>query len=84
MRVGSSTSEWFPVKEGFRQGCVMSPWLFKIFMDGVVREVNARVMGRGLRLPNRNEREWELNQLLFADDTALVALSDNATCVVID
>ena len=38
-------SEWFPVHVGLRQGCVMSPWLFNINMDGVARKVNARVHG---------------------------------------
>ena len=38
-------SEWFPVNVRLRQGCVMSPWLFNVYMDGVVREVNARVLG---------------------------------------
>ena len=33
-------SEWFPVNVGLRQGCVMSPWLFNVYMDGVVRGVN--------------------------------------------
>ncbi|WP_435331133.1 reverse transcriptase domain-containing protein, partial [Klebsiella pneumoniae] len=54
----------------------MSPWLFDIFMDGVVREVDARMLGRGLRLVNADGGEWSLNQLLFADDIALVADSE--------
>ena len=29
-------SEWFPVNVGFRQGCVISPLLFNVYMDGVV------------------------------------------------
>ena len=33
-----------------RQGRVMSPWLFNMIMDGVVKEVNARMNGRGLEL----------------------------------
>ena len=37
-------SEWFPVNAAFRQRCVMHLWLFKVYMDGVVREVNARVI----------------------------------------
>ena len=41
VRVGNEVSEWFPVRAGLRQGCVMSPWLFNLYMDGVVREVNA-------------------------------------------
>ena len=43
--VGNDVSEWFPVNVGLRQGCVMSPWLFHIYMDGVVRDVNVRVLG---------------------------------------
>ena len=45
--VGNEMSEWFPVRVGLRQGCLMSPWLFNLYTDGVVREVNARVLGRG-------------------------------------
>ena len=43
----------------------MSPWLFNVYMNGVLRE-NVRVLVKGL----------EINQLLFADDTALVADSE--------
>ena len=38
----------FQLNVGLRQGCVMSPWLFNVYMDGVVREVNVRVLGKGL------------------------------------
>ena len=48
--------EWFPVRIGLQQGCVMSPWLFNIYMDGVVREVNALMLGRGLSLVNPEVR----------------------------
>ncbi len=54
----------------------MSPWLFIVYIDGVVREVNARILGRGLSLVNSDGKEWNLNQLLFAGDTALVADSE--------
>ena len=33
----NDVSEWFPVNVGLRQFCVMSPWLFNVHMDGVVR-----------------------------------------------
>ena len=46
VRVGNELSYWFEVKVGLRQGCVMSLWLFNLYIDGVVREVNARVLGR--------------------------------------
>ena len=35
---GNDVSEWFPVNVGLRQGCVISPWLFNVYMDGVVGE----------------------------------------------
>ena len=76
VQVGMSMSEWFPVNVGLRQGCVMSPWLFDVFMDGVVREVNAGVLLIGLELLSVNDGRFEINQLLFADDTKLVAESE--------
>ena len=50
----------------------MPPRLFNVYMDGVVREVNVRVLGKWLELLNANGGRLEINQLLFADDTALV------------
>ena len=41
-----------------------------------MREVNARVLGKGLELLSVNDFSFEINQPLFADDTALVADSD--------
>ena len=41
VRVRNEVSEWFPVRVELRQGCVMLPWLFNLYIDGVVREVNA-------------------------------------------
>ena len=79
IRMGNSASEWFPFGVGLRQVCVMSPWLFNIFMKGVVREVNA-LFGRRLGLVNPDNKESKINQLLFADDTALVADSEEKCC----
>ncbi len=45
-RVGNGVSDRSPVRVGLRQGCVMLPWLFNVYMDGVVREINARMAGR--------------------------------------
>ena len=45
---GNNVSEWFPVNVGLRQGCVFSLWLFYVYMDGVVREGNVRVLWKGL------------------------------------
>ena len=54
-------SERFLVNVGLRQGCVMSPWLFNVYMDGVVREVNVRVPEKGLGLLSANGGRCEIN-----------------------
>ena len=77
-------SEWFPLRVGLRQGCVMSPWLFNLFIDGVVRQVNASVLGHGLGLVDERDYMWELNQLLFADDTVFVADSEEKLCRLVE
>ena len=51
-----------------------------ICMDGVVREVNVRVLGKGLELLSANGGRFEINELLFADDTALLADSEEKLC----
>ena len=83
VRVGNDANEWFPVNVGLRQGCVMSPWLFNPYMDGVVRKVNVRVLGKGPELLSVNGGRFEINRLLFADDTALVADSEEKLCRLI-
>ena len=71
------------MRVGLRQGCVMLPWLFNLYIDGVVREVNARALGRGLKLVVGNDNEWELNHLLFADDTVVVEDSERTLCQLV-
>ena len=46
----------------------------------MVREVNVRVLGKGLELLSANDGRFEINQLLFADATALVAESEEKLC----
>ena len=60
--------------------CLTIFWLFNVYMDGVVRQVNVRVLGKGLELLSANGGRFEVNQLLFADDTALVADSEKKLC----
>ena len=55
-------------------------WMFNLYMDGVVREVNVRVLGKGLELLSEKGGRFEVNQLLLADDTALVADSKEKLC----
>ena len=80
VRVGNDVSDWFLVNVGLRQSCVMYPWLFNVYMDGVVPEVNVRVLGKGFELLSANGGRFEINQLLFADDTALV-LTQRRSCL---
>ncbi len=58
--MGNSVSSWFLVQVGLLQthGC-----LVEIHVDGVVREVNARILGRRSTLVNTGGKEWNLNQL---------------------
>ena len=62
----------------------MSPWLFNVYMNGGVREVNVRVLGKGLELLSANGGRFEINQLLFANDTALVADSEEKLTSCVD
>ena len=55
-------------------------------MDGVVKELIARMLSRGLSLVNVNDddREWNLKHLLFADDTGLVTDSEKKLCQMVE
>ena len=41
----------------------MSPWLFNVYMDGVVRKVNVGMLGKGLELLSVNDGKFEIHQL---------------------
>ncbi len=69
--VNGELSESFNVEVGARQGCVMSPWLFNIYMDGCIREMKARVWDLGARLNVRGV-EQPVVASLYADDTVLL------------
>ena len=53
-------------------------------LAGVVRELNVRVFGKGLELLSANGNRFEINQLLFAGDTALVAASEEKLCRLVN
>ncbi len=52
VKISGEISEHFEIKVGLRQGCVMSPWLFNIYIDGVMREVK----GKGGEVGSKNVR----------------------------
>ena len=66
VRVNGKLSRWFPIYQGVRQGCVMSPWLFNIYIDGIIREAMDDFVG-GVQLSNT-----KVQVLLFADDIVMV------------
>ena len=58
---------------------MMSPWLVNVDMDGVnrvMREMNPRVLWQGLELQSAKISRFEINHVLFADNTAIVADSE--------
>ena len=57
VRTSEGLTEWFEITSGVRQGCVLSPLLFIIYMDRITKEANTE--------PDA------LNELLFADDQSL-------------
>ncbi len=67
-RVGGEFSESFTVELGVKQGCVMSPWLFNIFMGGCIREMKRKVVNVGAKL-RLNGEIWSVTTCLFADDS---------------
>jgi len=72
VRVKGQLSAWFEIKSGVRQGCVMSPWLFNVFMDAVMKEVRMGTRNIGVRL-EVNGNEWRVSDLLYADDVVFMS-----------
>ena len=49
VRVKVGMSERFRIDSGVRQGCIMSPWIFNVYMDAVMKEVKMGMGRRGVR-----------------------------------
>ncbi len=67
VRVEVEFSENFAVEVGVRQGCVMSRWLFNIFLDGCMRKMKCKVGNASAKL-SLNGEVWSVVTCLFADD----------------
>ena len=65
--MGDELTECFDVRQGVRQGCPLSPWLFNVFLDMVAQEARAQFKG-GVCLDN-----CTMQLLMFADNTVLLA-----------
>ncbi len=75
--------ESFNVEVGVRQGCVMSPFLLNIYMDGCIREMDGGVWDLGARLNVRGV-EQPVVVGLYADDTVLLAESEGMLHRIVD
>lgn len=67
--IAGQLTDWFSIETGVRQGCVLSPLLYALFIDGLVKELKA--LGRGIEIENGRK----LCCLLYADDIVLIAES---------
>jgi len=66
VKVDGNITEWFPVDTGVRQGCILSPLLYALFINGLVREINS--LNKGIHIT----QEQKLSALLYADDIVLM------------
>ena len=64
--VNDDKTDRFQIETGVRQGCILSPILFNIFIDGVTKQINRQ--GVGVKIQGR-----DVSILLFADDIVLIA-----------
>ena len=96
VRMGGVVSEWFDVHGGVRQGCVIAPLLFNIYMDFVVRQAMAQMPeGCGVKLAYHADGKLErdgcggggcvelLSVLLYADDMVLLSPSREELVVML-
>ena len=56
VRLDSRGGEYFEVRRGLRQRCVMSPWLFNILFNRLVKQLNEKAMGMRVELRGENGR----------------------------
>ena len=82
VRVKVCESERFRIYRGLRQGCIMSPWLLNVYMDGTMKEVKMGMRMKGVSFLE-DWREWRFPGLLYADDMALCGESDEDLRVMV-
>ena len=70
VRTGHGTTEWFPTGKGARQSCILSPCLFNLYAEYIMRNAGLEEAQTGIKISVRN-----INNLRYADDTTLKAES---------
>ena len=70
VRNGHGTTDWFQIGKGVHQGCILSPCLFNLFIEYIIRNARLEEAQAGIKIAGRN-----INNLRYADDTILMAES---------
>ena len=71
VRTGHGTTEWFQIGKGLRQGCILSPCLFNLYTEYIVRNAGLDEAQAGIKIARRN-----ISNLRYADDTTVMAESE--------
>ena len=71
VRTGHGPTDWFQIGKGVRQGCILSPCLFKLYAEYIMRNAGLEEAQAGIKIARRN-----INNLRYADDTTFMAKSD--------
>jgi len=71
VRTGHGTTDWFQVGKGVRQGCILSPCLFNLYAEYIIRNAGLDEAQAGIKISERN-----INNFIYADDTTLMAESE--------
>ena len=71
VRTGHGTTDWFQIGKGVCQGCILSPCLFNLYTEYVMRNAGLEEAQAGIKIAGRNT-----NNLRYADDTILMAESE--------
>ena len=71
VRTGHATADWFPIGKGVCQGCILSPCFFNLYADYIMRNAGLEEAQDGIKIAGRN-----INNLRYADDTTLIAQSE--------
>ena len=71
VRTGHGTTDWFQIRKGIRQGCILSPCFFNLYTEYLMRNAELDEAQAGIKIAGRNS-----NNLRYADDTMLMAESE--------